>query len=63
MIDWGVEGIRAACQSAYVDETGRYIKDGDHLAMPYYQHVTPVFEQQIAKAGVRLANVINLVFA
>lgn len=59
--DWAVESLTSACRSAYVNENGQKIVKGDHLGMPYYNHVIGVVEQQIAKAGVRLANVINLV--
>jgi hypothetical protein len=59
IIDWSKETLAAACEFAYVDENGNHIQNGAQLAMPYYQHVFPTVEIQIAKAAVRLANIVN----
>jgi len=60
---WAVESIGAACKYAYVDEQGHHITKGASLGLPYYNHVLETVEEQIAKAAVRLANVLNLIFA
>jgi len=61
--DWAEESIAAACKWSYVDETGQHIKSGFKLALPYFTHVIDALEMQVAKGGVRLSNVLNLLFA
>lgn len=59
---WAGESIEYACSTAYVDQNGDKIQNGFTLADAYYQFALPVAELQIAKGGVRLANVINAIF-
>jgi len=62
--DWAVESITAACQYSYVEADGKtHIKTGFTLADPYYERNMPVVEMQIAKAGVRLATILNALFS
>jgi len=58
--DWAVESLSLACNYGYVDVDGKtHIKNNFHLGVPYYNRVLPIIELQIAKAGVRLAHVLN----
>jgi hypothetical protein len=60
--DWASESIGLACTNAYVESDGkRHVPDGFRLADPYYNRNIPVIEEQLARAGVRLANVLNLI--
>jgi len=62
--EWAVESIKLACTNAYVDVDGKtHLKTPFSLGIPYLNRQYPVFEQQIAKAGIRMANVINHIFA
>jgi len=62
-VDWAVESIGAACQYSYVEADGKtHIKTGFSLGDPYYDRTMPIVELQIAKAGVRLATVLNALF-
>jgi len=61
--DWAAESITDACQYSYVEADGKtHIQTGFDLGDPYYQRNMPVVEMQIAKAGVRLATVLNALF-
>lgn len=59
---WAQESVQFACSTAYVDQNGDKIQNGFNLADEYYAFALPVAELQIAKGGVRLANVVNAVF-
>jgi len=62
--DWAAESITAACDYSYVEADGTtHIKTGFSLGDPYYERNMPIVETQIAKAGVRLANVLNALFS
>jgi len=62
--DWAVESINAACSYSYVEADGKtHIATGFSLGEPYYERNMPVVELQIAKAGVRLATVLNALFS
>jgi len=61
--EWASESIKLACSHSYVDVDGKtHLKTGFDLGGPYLARVWPVIEQQIAKAGIRMANVINHIF-
>jgi len=62
-IEWAQNSVQLACQYAYTDQDGNQIEDGFDLEDPYYDFALPIVEQQIAKGGVRMANVINSLFA
>jgi hypothetical protein len=58
--DWAGESVQVACSNSYVDSDGKTkLRSGFKLAAPYYTRNWPVIELQLAKAGVRLANVLN----
>jgi len=60
---WAQESIELACSNAYVEADGvTAIKNGFNLQIDYYQRNIPIIDFQIAKAGVRLAYVLNQVF-
>jgi len=61
--DWGNESVTLACSNAYVNVDGSKIKNNFNLADPYYQNNIGVVESQIIKGGVRLAAVLNNMFA
>jgi len=56
-----VAGETAAlgCSYAYVHLDGTHIKDGDELGRDYYEHVKPVVEEQLARGGARLAQLLK----
>jgi len=61
--EWGDESITAACQYSYVEADGKtHIKTGFNLGQDYYLRNMPIVEYQIAKAGLRLAQVLNAIF-
>jgi len=58
--DWAPESVQLACKYSYVESDGkRHVPQNFRLADPYYNRNFPVIEEQVAKAGVRLANVLN----
>jgi hypothetical protein len=61
--EWGTESITAACQYSYVEADGiTHVPNDFVLGDDYYQRNIPVIEYQIAKAGVRLAQILNAIF-
>jgi hypothetical protein len=63
VIEWVAESHKLAIESAYVSVSGTPIKSGDSIDDAYYQRCLPVVEQQLQKAGIRLAAILNLLFA
>lgn len=62
--EWASESISLACKNSYVDADGTtHLKKGFALSDAYFNRNWPVLETQFAKAGVRLAHVINRVFS
>jgi hypothetical protein len=60
--DWASESIGLACTNAYVEADGkRHVATGFRLSDPYYTRNLPIVEQQLARAGIRLANVLDLI--
>jgi hypothetical protein len=57
--EWSDESASLACTHAYTDNNGNVIKSGFDLGEDYYQFAWPVAEQQLAKASVRLAGLLN----
>jgi len=58
--DWASESIGLACSNAYVNSDGKtHLATGFKLDDAYYNRNIPVIEQQVAKGGIRLANVLN----
>ena len=61
--DWATESLLAA-REAYKDPaTGQKIKAGTKLADPYQKANLPVARRRLYQGGVRLAMVLNEVFA
>jgi nuclease S1 len=54
MMDWMKETHKAAIDTAYDG-----LSKGDDLAGVYIQHATPVVQQQLLNAGIRLAKIID----
>ena len=48
--------------NAYAGSTGATIKTGDGLGQEYIDRNLPVVDQQLTKAGLRLAAMLNGVF-
>jgi len=58
--DWSTESITQACAYSYVEANGKtHVANGFNLGQPYYNRNIPIIEEQIAKGGIRLANVLN----
>lgn len=60
---WASESVGLACKYAYTDANGDHITDGENLQIDYYNYVVGVVDQQLARAGVRLAATLQRVFA
>jgi nuclease S1 len=61
--EWATESLKAA-RTAYIDPaTGRKIKPGTKLGEPYHAANVPVARRRVYLGGVRLAMVLNEVFA
>jgi len=60
--DWASETAALACSHAYKDQDGNVIQDGFDLGDDYYNFNSGIVDQQLAKAGVRLAASLQRVF-
>jgi nuclease S1 len=61
--DWATESLLAARQGYQVPETGNRLKSGQKLADAYLDANLPVARRRLYQASVRLAMVLNQVFA
>jgi hypothetical protein len=61
--DWATESLLAARQAYQVPETGQRLKPGQKLADAYQTANLPVIRRRLGQAGMRLASVLNEVFA
>jgi len=60
---WARESAKIACQFAYLLPDGQSrVPNGFKLDVSYYERNYPVVERQIAKAAVRLANVLSQIW-
>lgn len=60
---WGNESVEYACRFSYVKEDGiTKIESGDSLDLGYYNKNINIIEIQLAKAGIRLSNLLNTIF-
>jgi len=60
---WANESVVLACNYSYVEADGKtHIADHFDLETDYYDRNWPIVELQLAKGGVRLANVLNLIW-
>lgn len=55
----GQETAVAGCKYAYNYANGSAVKDGDVLNRDYFLRTRPIVEEQLAKAGVRLATILQ----
>lgn len=61
--EWASESSKLACTHAYVLADGHtHIENNYSLNDEWYQRNLPIVETQIAKAGVRLAALLNTLF-
>jgi hypothetical protein len=57
LVDWTNEAHVAAQQTAYPD-----VHKNSQLAAPYYNNTKPVVDEQLKRAGYRLAKVLDDLF-
>jgi len=61
--EWAMESVVLACDYSYVEADGKtHIADNFDLQSDYYTRNYPIVESQLAKGGVRLANVLNSIW-
>ena len=58
-VKWLEESHALSMAHAYVDTGGRSLKNGEKLGQDYVTRNLPVVEKQLAKAGVRLAALLD----
>jgi hypothetical protein len=58
-VGWARESLQQARQVAYVQPDGTDVLPGTALAEPYFARALPVVREQLKKAGVRLAHLLN----
>jgi nuclease S1 len=61
--DWATESLLAARQAYQVPETGKRLKSGQNLSDAYLDANLPLVRRRLYQASVRLAMVLNQVFA
>jgi hypothetical protein len=61
-VAWATESHHLAEQNAYRDARGNEIKSGDSLGDDYLTRNTPVVDEQLTKAGLRLAQMLNAIY-
>lgn len=59
VLEWMRESFRLARTYAYPGMDGKPIKSGDVIGKDYYLRSLPIVKNQLAKAGIRLAWLIN----
>lgn len=57
--EWADVTADFACEYAYKNSDGDIIKDNFDLGSPYYDATFLIVDEQLAKSGVRMANVLN----
>jgi len=61
--EWADESAHLACEYAYVEADGKTpVPNGFDLGYDYYDRTIEVVQVQLAKAGVRMANVLNSLY-
>ncbi len=60
--DWATESLQAAKAAYRVPGTDRIMRSGTKLGDDYCRTAVPIIRTQLAKAGVRLAQVLNSIF-
>jgi hypothetical protein len=61
--EWGNQSSNLACKYSYVNSDGSIIQNNAHLDNDYYERSLQIIEKQIIIAGLRLANILNLIFS
>lgn len=61
-VAWANESHALSMSNAYVDTDGATIKTGDGLGQEYIDRNLPVVDEQLTKAGLRLAEMLNGIF-
>ena len=60
--DWATESLRIAREAYCVPGSDKRIRSGARLGDEYYRFALPVIRTQLAKAGIRIAFVLNAIF-
>jgi len=53
------DSANITCTAGYVHETGLWITTGDHLSQDYYDRASNIVYDQLSKAGIHIATVLN----
>lgn len=59
---WAEESIGFSCNNAYRFQNGELVKSGNTLYEDYYERNIEVVENRLARAGYRMAKLLNLMF-
>jgi nuclease S1 len=60
--DWASESLQIARQAYCLPGSGRAIRSGTRIGNDYYSTALPLIQKQLAKAGIRVASVLNGIF-
>jgi nuclease S1 len=60
--DWATESLMIAKEAYRIPGGGKRLQPGARLGNDYYRFALPVIRTQLAKAGVRIAFVLNAIF-
>jgi nuclease S1 len=60
--DWAAESLQIAKRAYCLPGTGRVLKSGARIGNDYCNMALPVIQKQLAKAGIRVASVLNEIF-
>ena len=60
--DWATESLRIAGEAYCVPGSDKRMRSGARLGNEYYRFALPVIRTQLAKAGIRIAFVLNAIF-
>jgi len=63
VVDWATESAGLACTYSYKDQTGAIVQKGFEFEQPYYDFTIGVVEMQLSKGGLRLAGLLNNLWA
>ena len=60
--DWATESLHIAREAYRVPGSDQWMRSGARLGNDYYRFALPVIRTQLAKAGIRIAFVLNAIF-
>ena len=60
--DWATESLRIAREAYCMPGSNKVMRSGIRLGDEYYRFALPVIRTQLAKAGIRIAFVLNTIF-